>query len=161
MVAMPKSDRATNDPTRRGTERTSLPSWVKPQLAFLVKTAPDGPDWLHEIKLDGYRMHARLDAGRVQIITRRGNDWSEKYPIIAKAIAGLSAQNAYLDGELCGVVPDGRTAFNLIQNATDTGRGTLVFFLFDLLHLYGENLTALRLVDRKAYKGQRCVAALR
>src|ERR1700741_2482627 len=59
------------------------------------------------------------------------------------------AQNASLDGELCGVLPDGRTAFNLIQNATDTGEGSLVFFLFDLLHLDGENLTALPLIDRK------------
>jgi hypothetical protein len=61
----------------------------------------------------------------------------------------LPAQNAYLDGELCRVLPDGRTAFNLIQNATDTGQGSLVFFLFDLLHLDGENLTALPLLDRK------------
>ena len=60
-------------------------------------------------------MHARLNAGRVQILTRRRNDWTEKYPVIAKAIAGLPAQNAYLDGELCGVLPDGRTAFNLIS----------------------------------------------
>src|ERR1700730_18556490 len=49
------------------------PAWIKPQLAALVKQAPDGPDWLHELKLDGYRMHARLDAGRVNIRTRRGN----------------------------------------------------------------------------------------
>ncbi len=111
MVGMPKSDRATMPPTRRGVERTSLPAWVKPQLAALVKKAPDGPDWLHEIKLDGYRMHARLDGGRVKIITRRGNDWTQKYPTIANAIAGLPAQDAYLDGELCGVLPDGRTAF--------------------------------------------------
>jgi ATP dependent DNA ligase domain len=107
------------------------PTWVKPQLAKLVEKAPDGPDWLHELKLDGYRMHARLDDGRVQILTRRGNDWTEKYPAIAKSIAALPAGNAYLDGELCGVLPNGRTAFNLIQNATDTGQGSLVFFLFD------------------------------
>jgi bifunctional non-homologous end joining protein LigD len=95
-------------------------------------------------------MHARLDAGRVQILARRGNDWTQKYPIIVESIARLRAQNAYLDGELCGVLPDGRTAFNLIQNATDTGEGSLVFFLFDLLFLDGENLTALPLVERKA-----------
>jgi DNA ligase D-like protein (predicted ligase) len=122
---------------------------IKPQLSKLVERAPEGPDWLHEIKLDGYRMHARLDARRVQILTRRGNDWTEKYPAIAKSIAALAAHNAYLDGELCGVLPDGRTAFNLIQNATDTGEGSLVFFLFDLLFLDGENLTALPLVERK------------
>jgi ATP-dependent DNA ligase len=136
--------------TRRRVKPASPPAWIKPQLAALVNKAPDGPDWLHEIKFDGYRMHARLDAGRVQILTRRGNDWTDKYPTIAKSIAGLPAQNAYLDGELCGVLPDGRTAFNLIQNATDTRQGLLVFFLFDLLHLNGENLTALPLVDRKA-----------
>jgi DNA ligase D-like protein (predicted ligase) len=150
MVGMPKSDRATMPPTRRGVERTSLPAWVKPQLAALVKKAPDGPDWLHEIKLDGYRMHARLDAGRVKIITRRGNDWTDKYPAIGNAIAGLPAQDAYLDGELCGVLPDGRTAFNLIQNAADADQGSLVFFLFDLLFLDGEDIRDLPLVDRKA-----------
>jgi DNA ligase D-like protein (predicted ligase) len=136
--------------TQQGSEHISPPTWVKPQLAALVKQAPDGPDWLHEIKLDGYRMHARLDAGRVIILTRRGNDWTDKYPTIAAAIAGLRVQNAYLDGELCGVASDGRTAFNLIQNATDTGEGRLVFFLFDLLFLDDEDLTALPVVDRKA-----------
>ena len=139
--------------TRTGTARVepiSPPTWIKPQLAALVKAAPDGSDWLHEIKMDGYRMHARLDAGRVQILTRRGNIWTDKYPAIAQAVAGLPAKNAYLDGELCGVLPDGRTAFNLIQNASDTGQGSLVFFLFDLLFLDGEDLTALPLVDRKA-----------
>jgi len=80
-------------PIRRRTERTSPPTWVKPQLAALVKQAPDGPDWLHEIKLDGYRMHARLDAGRVNILTRRGNDWTDKYPTIAAAIGQLRAKN--------------------------------------------------------------------
>src|SRR5438045_8003842 len=95
-------------------------------------------------------MRARLGAGKSQILTRRGNDWTEKYPGIDKAIAELPAKNAYLDGELCGVLPDGRTAFNLIQNASDTGEGSLVFFLFDLLFLEGEILIALPLLDRKA-----------
>jgi bifunctional non-homologous end joining protein LigD len=125
MVAMSRSDRTTVTPTHRGVERTPLPTWVKPQLAALVKQPPDGPDWLHEIKFDEYRMHARLDAGRVKILTRRGNDWTQKYPAIAKAIAGLTAQDAYLDAELCGVLRDGRTAFNLIQNATDAGQGCM------------------------------------
>jgi DNA ligase D-like protein (predicted ligase) len=136
--------------SERRAQRTSLQTWIKPELAALVKTAPDGPGWLHEIKFDGYRMHARLDAGRVQILTRRGNDWTHKYPTIAEAVARLPAQSAYLDGELCGVRPDGQTAFNLIQNASDTGQASLVFFLFDLLFLDGENLMAVPLVDRKA-----------
>jgi bifunctional non-homologous end joining protein LigD len=153
IVIMAKSARTAvigSVPISRRVELPPPPLWIKPQLAKLVEKAPDGPAWLHEMKLDGYRMHARLDAGRVQILTRRGNDWTDKYPVIAKAVAGLPAQNAYLDGELCGVMPDGRTAFNLIQNATDTGQGALVFFLFDLLFLNAENLTTLPLVERKA-----------
>src|SRR5438034_2525172 len=130
-------------PTRTRSPTISPPAWIKPELAALVKAAPEGTDWLHEIKLDGYRMHARLDAGRVQILTRRGNDWTDKYPAIAEAISGLPAQSAYLDGELCGVLPDGRTAFNLIQNASDTGGDSLIFFLFDLLFLNGEDLMGL------------------
>ena len=152
MVAMTKSARTNPTDTlstRRRVKPASPPAWIKPQLAALVNKAPDGSDWLHEIKFDGYRMHARLVSGRAQMLTRRGNDWTDKYPAIAKFIAGLPAHNAYFDGELCGVLPDGRTAFNLIQNATDTGEGALVFFLFDLLHLDGENMTALPLVDRK------------
>jgi ATP-dependent DNA ligase len=100
---MAKSSRVAPTSTARIHQRvrlTSPPTWIKPQLAKLVEKAPDGPDWLHELKLDGYRMHARLDAGKAQILTRRGNDWTEKYPAIAKSIAGLPAQNAYLDGEL-------------------------------------------------------------
>ena len=61
---MAKSDRASPmglTTARRRVERATVPAWVKPQLAALVKTAPDGPEWLHEIKLDGYRMQARLD----------------------------------------------------------------------------------------------------
>jgi len=117
---MAKSARVTptdNIPARRRAQLSSPPLWIKPQLAKLVETPPSGGDWIHEMKLDGYRMHARLDAFRVQILTRRGYDWTGKYPAIGKAIVGLPAQNAYLDGELCGVLPDGRTAFNLIQNA--------------------------------------------
>jgi ATP-dependent DNA ligase len=84
-----------------GGHSPDLPSWIKPQLCKLVDAPPQGPEWLHEIKLDGYRMHARLDAGGVKILTRSGNDWTQKYPTITKAIAGLPGQDAYLHGELC------------------------------------------------------------
>jgi len=128
-----------------------LPTWIKPQLAALVTKPPAGDDWLHAIKLDGYRMHARLDAGKVQILTRRSDDWTDKHPTIANPIAGLPARNAYRHGELWGVLPDGRTAFNLIQSATDGGDGALALSLFDLLYLDGEDLRALPLIDRKLW----------
>ena len=120
-----------------------LPEWIRPQLTELVKEAPAGPEWLHEIKFDGYRMHARLDRGSVRLLTRTGLDWTHKYPAIAAAVAALPADQAYLDGELCGVRPDGTTSFSLMQAASDTGNAAaLVFFLFDLLYLDGETLGA-------------------
>jgi DNA ligase D-like protein (predicted ligase) len=136
---------------RRRAAAASLPQWVKPQLTQLVDQAPDGPDWLHEIKFDGYRMHARLDGGAVRLLTRTGLDWTHKYPSIAAAVASLGTGQAYLDGELCGVRPDGITSFSMIQLASDSGTAaSLVFFLFDLLHLDGEDLCARPLIERKA-----------
>ena len=111
---------------RRRRAPTASPGFIPPQLAVLVKQAPEGPGWLHEIKLDGYRMHARLHSGDVRLLTRTGLDWTFKYPAIAEAIAELPASVAYLDGELCGVLPDGRTAFNVVQNAADSRRGPLL-----------------------------------
>src|SRR5947199_3374072 len=122
--------------SRRSRSPTTSPGFIPPQLAVLVKQAPDGPGWLHEIKLDGYRMAARLDNGDVHLLTRTGLDWTTKYPVIAEALAELPVKTAYLDGELCGVLPDGKTAFNLVQNAADrSSSGSLIFFLFDLLFL--------------------------
>src|ERR1700747_282568 len=133
----------------RRPERGALAYWIKPQLTRLVDQPPDGPDWLHEIKFDGYRMHARLDRGTVRLLTRAGLDWTRKYSGVTAAMASLPASQAYLDGELCGVRPDGTTSFSLIQNASDTGNsGALVFFLFDLLHLDGEAIAPMPVTER-------------
>jgi bifunctional non-homologous end joining protein LigD len=135
---------------RTAAAKAALPDWIRPQLTQLVKEAPDGDQWLHEIKYDGFRMHARLDHGEVRLLTRNGLDWTAKYPQIARAVAALPARQAYLDGELCGVRPDGITSFSMIQLASDAGNAAgLVFFLFDLLNLDGEDLTARSLIERK------------
>jgi ATP dependent DNA ligase domain len=94
----------------------ALPQWVRPQLTQLVDAAPDGDQWLHELKYDGYRLHARLNRGAVKLLTRTGLDWTHKYPAIAEAVAAFDARQAYLDGELCGVGPDGITSFNIVQH---------------------------------------------
>jgi ATP-dependent DNA ligase len=136
---------------RTAAARAALPEWIKPQLTQLVTAAPDGDQWLHEIKYDGFRMHARLDHGEVRLLTRNGLNWTGKYPQIAGAMSSLRARQAYLDGELCGVRPDGITSFSMIQLASDASNAAgLVFFLFDLLHLDGENLGARPLTERKA-----------
>ena len=130
-MARPVVSRSRADPP-------PLPDWIRPQLTRLVDAAPEGEQWLHEIIYDGFRMHARLDRGAVRLLTRNGLDWTHKYPQIAAAVAGLPAAQAYLDGELCGVRPDGITSFSMIQLASDAGNAAgLVFFLFDLLYLDG------------------------
>jgi ATP-dependent DNA ligase len=120
-------------PSRRG---VSLPSFVAPQLSQPVEKPPSGPQWLHEIKLDGYRMAARIDHGRVQLLTRTGLDWTGKYPSAIAALANLNVKTAYIDGELCGVDEAGLPTFAHTQAATDGERNVrLVYYAFDLLHL--------------------------
>src|SRR3954469_23493682 len=127
-----------------------LPGFVPPQLTQLVQEAPEGEEWLHEIKFDGYRMAARIDDGEVRLLTRSGLNWTDKYPPIAEALAKLPLRAGYLDGELCGVRADGTSSFSMIQAASDSGNAAaLAFFLFDCLHLNGKDLTPLPLQERK------------
>ncbi len=99
---------------------------------------------------DGYRMHARVDRGRVQLLTRTGLDWSHRYRRTVEILGTLPAQTAYLDGELCALLPDGISSFSRLQAAMDEGHtDQLIFFAFDLLYLNGENLGPQPLVERK------------
>jgi bifunctional non-homologous end joining protein LigD len=141
-------------PRRRRTRPTDLisdfPTWVAPQLTELVEKLPAGDEWAHEIKLDGYRMHARIDRGHVQMLTRTGLDWTAKYPTTATALHCLPVQHAYIDGELCAVSETGVTSFSLMQAATDSRRtATLIFYAFDLLYPDGGNLMREPLLERK------------
>jgi ATP-dependent DNA ligase len=128
-----------------------LPQWIPPQLTQLAEKAPSGPQWLHDIKLDGFRMAARIELGHAKLLTRTGLDWSAKYPVILTALADVRAKAAYLDGELCGLGEDGLPSFAVTQAATDGARGAhLVFYAFDLLHLDGRDTARLPLAERKA-----------
>ena len=82
---------------------TRPPKWIKPQLTRLVDEAPAGDGWLHEIKYDGYRMHARIDGGDIKLLTRTGLDWSHRYRRTIEALGSLKVKSAYLDGELCAL----------------------------------------------------------
>jgi DNA ligase D-like protein (predicted ligase) len=128
-----------------------LPGWIPPQLCQPVETAPSGPQWLHEIKLDGFRMSGRIEGGRAQLLTRTGLDWSDKYPSVIAVLANVRAKSAYLDGELCGVGDNGLPSFSRTQAASDGERGVrLVYYSFDLLHLDGRDTASLPLIERKA-----------
>jgi ATP-dependent DNA ligase len=126
------------------------PRWIKPQLTRLVEEAPGGADWLHEIKYDGYRMHARIDGDKIQLLTRTGLDWSHRYRSTIKALRLLKVKSTYLDGELCALNADGVPVFSRLQAAMDEGRtDQLVFFAFDLLFLNGKSTAQLPLIERK------------
>ena len=126
------------------------PKWIKPQLTRLVDEAPSGGDWLHGIKYDGYRMHARIDGRDIKLLTRTGLDWSHRYRRTIEALGSLKVKSAYLNGELCALNGDGVPVFSRLQAAMDEGRtDQLVFFAFDLLFLNGTNTAQLPLIKRK------------
>jgi bifunctional non-homologous end joining protein LigD len=123
----------------------------RPQLASLTRTPPVGDRWLHEIKLDGYRVGCLVDRDRVRLISRNGRDWTATFPEIAAAARRLELTDAVIDGELVVLQPDGRTSFESMQQAVAGGaRAGLVYFAFDLLRLDGERLDRLPLEERKA-----------
>jgi ATP-dependent DNA ligase len=127
------------------------PPWIEPQLTRLAADAPDGPGWLHEIKYDGYRMHARIDGDDIRLLTRTGLNWTHRYKATIAALRALPVKSAYVDGELCAVRPDGVTSFSRLQAAMDEGRtGDLIFYAFDLLFLDGASTIELPLIERKA-----------
>jgi DNA ligase D-like protein (predicted ligase) len=148
VVKRSASQAVKSAPSRRG---VALPQFVPPQLSRPVEKPPSGAQWVHEIKLDGYRMAARIDNGRAQLLTRTGLDWTAKYPSVIAALANLNVKTAYLDGELCGVDEAGLPSFAHTQAATDGERAArLVYYAFDLLHLAGWDISGLGLVERKA-----------
>jgi ATP-dependent DNA ligase len=103
--------------TASGPEAAHPPKWIEPQLTRLVDEAPTGKDWLHEIKYDGYRMHARIDGDKIQLLTRTGLDWSHRYKRTIEALRSLKVKSAYLDGELCALNTDGVPVFSRLQAA--------------------------------------------
>jgi bifunctional non-homologous end joining protein LigD len=123
----------------------------EPQLATLVDTAPEGDDWFHEQKFDGYRILAERTGREVQLFTRRLNDWTASYPSVAAAVLRLPAKRLVLDGEVAVVAADGRTHFQALQGATSgEAAAPLTYFVFDLLESDAGVLTALPLAERKA-----------
>ena len=127
-----------------------LPDFVPPQLASLVTAPPKGDAWIHEVKFDGYRILARLEAGNVRLVSRRRNDWTASFPAVARAVAKLSARQAFIDGEIAVQGPSGRTDFQALQNAfTGQTPAGLAYFVFDLLHLDGEDLSQRPIEERK------------
>lgn len=128
----------------------SPPRFVEPQLARLVESVPQGKEWLHEMKFDGYRTQCRIDGNKVQFFTRNGLDWSGKYKSLKSEIQKLPTQNALLDGEIVWIDDRGHASFQGLQNAISEGHyDRVLYYVFDILHYNGEDVRVLPLEDRK------------
>jgi bifunctional non-homologous end joining protein LigD len=131
--------------------KTLMRRYPEVQLATLVDEPPDGEQWLHEIKFDGYRLLGFLAGGVFRLRTRNGKDWTENFPSLAAALEKLKAADAVLDMEAVIVDDQGKSSFQALQGALgDSGdAGKIVAYVFDLLHLDGKDLTRLPLTERK------------
>lgn len=125
------------------------PPAYRPQLATLVKAPPQGSEWLHEIKYDGYRIGAEIRGRKVRLLSRSGLDWTARFPAICEALASLGVKSALLDGEIAAELADGRTSFQALQNVQETNSDRVAFFVFDVLFADGRDLGRLPLEERK------------
>jgi bifunctional non-homologous end joining protein LigD len=132
-------------------KKEALPAFIPPQLASEAATPPVGEHWVHELKLDGYRIQAHIDKnGKVRLYTRSGLDWTHRMPSLAREVGKLSVESAILDGEVVVLLADGQSSFAKLQAAFDEGAAhPLTYFAFDLLHLNGHNLRQEPLTARK------------
>jgi len=148
--------RTAHERLLRSAPTEGFPGFIAPQLAEDARSAPNGRNWVHELKLDGYRIQMHVHAGaqgkpaKVRLFTRKGLDWTTRMPALARAAAELEVESAILDGEIVVLDNSGRTSFSELQAAFQNGKdAAIVYFAFDLLHLNGRNLRELPLIQRK------------
>jgi bifunctional non-homologous end joining protein LigD len=146
----PRKTRRRAPRKRAPAGKTAALRWIEPQLATLVTAVPAGSQWLHELKFDGYRLLCRIDHGRVSLLTRHAQDWTERFAAVVQAAKQLPASQALLDGEVVALEDDGTHSFQRLQNSLSGGDPSrLIYYVFDLVHLDGRDLGALPLIERK------------
>ena len=134
----------------KGALKAPMPDFVEPELATLVKEAPPGADWIHEMKWDGYRMLMRIDRGEVRMISRNGKEWTANFPNVTRCASRLPVDTAWIDGEVVVLETDGRSSFQALQNALSTDHSDeLHYFAFDVMYLNGYDLRQVPLIERK------------
>jgi bifunctional non-homologous end joining protein LigD len=128
----------------------SILDFIEPELATLAVALPKGKDWVHEIKFDGYRTQALIENGEVRLLTRTGLDWTHRFRPLPDYLAQMPVTSVILDGEIVAVDEGGRADFKSLQ-ATLSGEADvpLQYYVFDLLHVNGEDLRGLPLLQRK------------
>ena len=134
-----------------GAVAAELPATLAPQLATRAGSVPSRGEWRCELKLDGYRLLARIEDGRARLFTRAGNDWTERMKPLAAAVEALGIRSAWLDGEIVVLGEQGTPDFNALQNAFDASRtDSIAYFLFDVPYFEGHDLRQVPLHARRA-----------
>ena len=130
--------------------KEAMPAFLKPQLADEAQAPPTGAEWVHELKLDGYRVQAHKRGAQVSLFTRSGLDWTHRMKSVASALAAIPVENAILDGEVTVLDAQGLSSFARLQASFEKNeKHPLTFFGFDLLHIDGRNPRGLPLRQRK------------
>ncbi len=140
--------KASKKPTAVERPSSAMPDFIAPQLCETLDRPPSGKGWIHEIKFDGYRIQMRVENGEVTLKTRKGLDWTKKWPAIASAASSLP--DCIIDGEICALDENGAPDFAALQAALSEGKtDDLVYFAFDLVFAGDEDLRELELTERK------------
>ncbi|WP_404535941.1 non-homologous end-joining DNA ligase [Bradyrhizobium ottawaense] len=129
--------------------KAPFPGFVEPALASSIEKVPSGARWIHEIKLDGYRVQVHLANEAVKVFTRRGHDWTNRFKKVADDAWHIKAGSAIVDGEVVAPAADGTTDFSVLQNELKGRSTSIVLVAFDLLYLNGRDLRKLPLFQRK------------
>ena len=133
-----------------GARKSALPAFLEPCLGSPSGRPPSGPKWIHEIKHDGYRIQARVDGARARLLTRKGLDWSERFPNVVPVVTRLGLKQALFDGEIVVEDDAGISNLNNLHAELRSGRtGRFTYFVFDLMHCNGFDLTRVTLEERK------------
>jgi len=148
------SDHAEEKPAAKKTKKPAAEpalSFIEPELATLADAIPQGGNWVHEVKFDGYRTLAMIEDGAVRLMTRKGLDWTHKFHTVGRLLEDFPAKNAILDGEIVVLNDRNVSSFASLQKALSDGdAGRLQYYVFDLLWLDGEDWRGKPLVERKA-----------
>lgn len=137
------------DAKRRAGKSGAMPAFIEPQLCKSIERPPTDSDWVHEVKFDGYRIQLRVESHDVRLLTRKGLDWTDRFPTLARNAEKLP--DAIIDGEVVALGADRNPSFSALQAALSEGTDrNLAYLAFDLLFVDGEDLRGLPLLERKA-----------
>src|SRR5215472_7539120 len=132
-------------------QKAKLPAFISPMMAKIAEQPFDSPDWIFEVKLDGYRGIAVFDAaGKPQLWSRNGLPLEKKFPAVAKALSNLKLRSTILEGEVVAVDENGIPRFQLLQRFQKQPTAPTLYYVFDLLWYEGDDLTQKPVLERRS-----------